>query len=122
MTASGSRPPVVARWREWEGDGVQHLVLRQASGKTIAEAAVLASEEGKRFAARFRITCDEAWRALRLEAQVIGDDRRIDLIGDGAGHWTDGAGKRLAASRWRHRRRSAADAFHQYPADPPAEA
>ena len=95
MTASGNCPPVVARWREWEGDGLQHLVLRQMSGKTIAEGAVLASEEGERFAARFRITCDEAWRTLRLEAQVIGDDRRIDLTGDGAGLWTDGAGRRL---------------------------
>jgi hypothetical protein len=84
---------IVARWQDWSGDGIQHLVLRKGPEEIVAEAVVLFAAEETRFAARFRILCDDTWRVRRAEAGLIGDDRRIDLAGDGAGHWRDGAGK-----------------------------
>lgn len=86
---------ITARWRDWAGEGLQHLVLTQAADKIVAEAAVVGQEEGARFGARFRITCDTAWRTRRVEVDMIGTDRRIDLNGDGAGHWHDAAGDKL---------------------------
>jgi uncharacterized protein len=86
---------IVARWQDWSGDGVQHLVLREGPEEVVAEAVVLFTAEETRFAARFRILCDGAWRVRRVEAGLIGDDRRIDLAGDCAGHWRDGAGRPL---------------------------
>jgi uncharacterized protein len=84
---------IVARWQDWSGHGIQHLVLREAPERIVAEAAVLDTADGARFAARYRIVCDGAWRVRSVEAGLIGDDRRIELASDGAGHWRDGDGR-----------------------------
>jgi uncharacterized protein len=84
---------IVARWQEWSGKGLQHLVLKEETAEIAIDAAVIGSEEEFPHAARFRILCDGAWRVKKLEAVVIGDERRIELSSDGAGHWRDGAGK-----------------------------
>jgi uncharacterized protein len=86
---------IVARWEDWSGDGLQHLVLREGPEKVVAEAVVLGMAEERPFAARFRIVCDGAWRVRSAEAGLVGDDQRIALAGDGAGHWRDGAGRPL---------------------------
>jgi len=83
---------IVARWQDWSGHGLQHLVLTEGPEEVVAEAAVIVTEEALRFAARFRIVCDGAWRVRAVEAGVIGDERRIALTSDGAGNWRDGAG------------------------------
>ena len=80
-----------ARWQDWAGIGLQHLVLREAEDEIVAEAAVVGDEEGTRFGARFRIACDGAWRVRRVEVETVGG-RAIVLTADGAGHWRDGAG------------------------------
>jgi hypothetical protein len=86
---------VVARWQDWSGDAIQHLVLREGADEVVAEAVVLDQAEGLPFAARLLIRCDAAWRVRRVEAGLIGDDRRIDLLSDGAGEWRDGTGASL---------------------------
>jgi uncharacterized protein len=83
---------IVARWQDWPGTGIQHLVLKESADDVVVDCAVIGNEEGVQFAARFRILCDGAWRVRKVEAGVIGDERRIDLASDGAGHWRDGAG------------------------------
>jgi uncharacterized protein len=83
---------LMARWQDWSGAGIQHLVLREGPEQIVADAAVIGTEEGEPFAARFRIVCDGGWRVRHVEAGAIGDDRRIVLAGDGAGHWRDGTG------------------------------
>lgn len=77
-----------ARWRPWEGDGLEHLVLRESLTGIVAESLVIAAE----FAVRYRILCDAAWRTRGVEIAVLGDDRHLALIADGAGRWSDGAG------------------------------
>jgi uncharacterized protein len=83
---------IVARWQDWSGNGIEHLVLRERSEGVVAEAAVLGTAEEFQFAARYRILCDGAWRVRKVEAGLIGDDRRIELASDGAGHWQDATG------------------------------
>jgi uncharacterized protein len=86
---------IVARWQDWSGDGLQHLVLRMRSDRIVAEGVVLATAERVHFAATYRVECDAQWRVKHTNARVIGggdDDRGIDLAGDGAGHWRDGRG------------------------------
>jgi hypothetical protein len=80
-----------ARWRDWAGTGLQHLVLREGDDEIVAEAAVVGDEEGASFGARFRIACDGAWRVRRVEVETVGG-RAVVLTADGAGHWRDGAG------------------------------
>jgi uncharacterized protein len=83
---------IVARWQNWLGTGLQHVVLREGPQDVDIEAAVIVTEEETRFAARFHILCDSSWCVRKVEAEVIGDDRRIELASDGAGHWRDGTG------------------------------
>jgi hypothetical protein len=86
---------VTVRWRDWSGDGIQHLVLKETADEIVAEAAVLGTEQEFQFAARFRIVCDSAWRVRTVEAGLVGDDRTIALTSDAAGHWWDGSGAAL---------------------------
>jgi hypothetical protein len=83
---------IIARWQDWPGTGLQHIVLREGLEEISVEAAVIATEDETRFAARFRILCDGAWRVRNVAVEVIGDDRRVELASDGAGHWRDGTG------------------------------
>jgi hypothetical protein len=80
---------VVARWRDWSGEGVEHLVLRERLDGIHAEAAVIGVDDAERFALRYRVTCDAGWCARRLEVSLVGADRAIVLSSDGAGRWTD---------------------------------
>jgi uncharacterized protein len=87
---------IVARWQDWSGDGLQHLVLRMRSDRIVAEGAIVATVAGVRFAATYRVECDGAWRTRAVRARLIGDgDREVDLTSDGAGHWRDGRGAAL---------------------------
>src|SRR5687768_14289540 len=83
------------RWQNWERTALQHLVLREAPDRVVAEAAILGSA-GEPFAVTFRIVCDGAWRARELELRILETDNRLMLRGDGAGHWLDADGEPLA--------------------------
>ena len=72
-----------ARWQDWAGAGLQHLVLREGRDEIVAEAVVVGDEEGARFGARFRIVCDGAWRVRRAEVETIGGGPSIVLMADG---------------------------------------
>jgi uncharacterized protein len=88
-----SRRTLVARWQDWAGAGMQHLVLHEGPDAIVAEAMVMGAEEdGRPFAARFRIECDAGWRTRRVEAGQLGAGPPLVLMGDGEGHWRDGAG------------------------------
>jgi uncharacterized protein len=84
-------PMLEARWQDWAGTGLQHLVLRQGGDEIVAEAVVVGDEEGARFGGRFRIVCDAGWHVRRAEVETIGRPP-IVLTADGAGHWRDGTG------------------------------
>jgi uncharacterized protein len=83
------------RWQDWSGNGLQHLVLSEEPDRVVAEAAVLGTAGDLQFAARFRILCDGAWRVRRVDAAVVGDERRIVLESDGGGRWRGGTGEPL---------------------------
>jgi hypothetical protein len=91
---------IIARWQDWAGEGIEHLVLRQTASEVVAESAIITKLEGEPVALHYRIGCDLNWRVRRVELARIGDDHlddhsndgRIELASDGAGTWTDGAG------------------------------
>jgi hypothetical protein len=85
---------VVARWRDWAGQGLEHLVLEDRADGIRAEGLVIGADN-EVFAIRYRILCDAGWRTRRLEVSLAASDRAVDLSGDGAGRWTDRAGAPL---------------------------
>ena len=86
---------IVARWRDWAGDSIEHLVLREGSDTITAQSVVLGTADEGAFAARYEIVCDRSWRVRKAQIALIGDEGRIELVSDGAGHWSDGSGARL---------------------------
>ncbi len=88
--------PIVARWRDWTGEGLEHVVLREGPTGIVAESVVLATVEGEAIAARYRIECDPSWRVRRASISRIGDDDSIELLADGVGNWHDGKGVALS--------------------------
>jgi uncharacterized protein len=83
---------IVARWREWSGEGVEQLVLHERPDRILAEGVVFATAAPNRFAATYQIECDAKWRVKTTHARVIGVDAAIDLMSDGAGRWRDAGG------------------------------
>ena len=87
---------IVARWQNWAGDSLEHLVLRIGQGGATADSAILGTAEGDAFAARYHVACDRDWRVQTAAVHVTGVEQSLELASDGAGRWRDGAGNRLA--------------------------
>lgn len=83
---------IVARWREWSGNGIEHLVLRERMDGIVAEGVIAATVDAHHFAVSYRIECDAQWRVKTTYARVIGADAAIDLTSDGAGNWQNASG------------------------------
>ncbi len=86
---------IVARWQDWSGKGIEHLVLQKDSDEIVAEAAIIGSIDDNNFAARYRILCDGSWRVTEVEINEIGNDNWLELSHDGAGNWLDASAKPL---------------------------
>src|SRR4030095_8488464 len=70
---------IVARWKDWSGEGLEHLVLQERADGITVESVVLTPLEDAAVAARYRIVCDPGWRVLRLEAGLDGESPRVEL-------------------------------------------
>src|SRR5690348_8977858 len=80
---------IIARWQDWQGKGIEHLVLDEGSDCITAEAVVFGTTNGEVFAARYRILCDTCWRARKIVIAQTGEASTIELESDGAGKWID---------------------------------
>lgn len=88
------RDVIAARWTNWEGRGLEHLVLRGGGEAVIAYSALLPADEPVT-AGGYRIVCDAAWCVRRVEVALLGSDTALAFSADGVGNWTDGEGQPL---------------------------
>jgi uncharacterized protein len=86
--AAKSSKSEIARWTNWEGEGLEHLVLREAPGAIVAESVVIGKAERRVFALHYRIDCDSSWRVRKVALDLVGGDT-IELASDGRGTWSD---------------------------------
>jgi uncharacterized protein len=86
---------ITARWNNWSGNGIEHLVLTEGPDKIIAEATIISTTESEVFAARYRILCDKSWRVRKAQIALVGENGIVELASDGAGNWADGSAKPL---------------------------
>jgi hypothetical protein len=100
VSASGAEPSdmnkVIARWQDWSGKGIEHLVLREGSDEIVADSAILGMIDDDAFAVRYRILCDTSWRVRKVKIAEIGSDITTELVSDGVGNWVDGSATELS--------------------------
>jgi hypothetical protein len=82
---------VIARWQDWSGKGMEHLVLTEGPDEIVADAVILGTTDDRVFAARYRILCDTSWRVRKVEITQIGSELTAELASDGIGNWVDGS-------------------------------
>jgi hypothetical protein len=85
------RKRIVARWQDWSGKSLEHIVVQEDGEKIVAEALILATAGDDNFAVNYSILCDTAWRVTKVRINQIGDDRTVELASDGGGNWIDGS-------------------------------
>ena len=83
------------RWKALEGSGLEVLRLR-VKEEVSADGMLIGDRSGEPYALRYRILCDTRWGVRELHVEGL-DGTRLTLLGDGAGRWTDGAGRRIDA-------------------------
>ncbi|EWY37022.1 hypothetical protein N825_22190 [Skermanella stibiiresistens SB22] len=87
---------IVARWRDWAGEGLEHLILQVGVSGIVAEATVIGTDDGGGpFALTYRISCDPKWCVRTLEVLPLGAAQPLHIASDGAGAWTTGTGNPL---------------------------
>jgi hypothetical protein len=86
-----------ARWQNWAGKGLEHLVLKDGDKGWLAESLVIGDADDERFAIEYTVECDREWRTMKVAARLVGAGRGVMLSGDGAGKWRDEAGQPLPA-------------------------
>lgn len=77
----------IVRWHEWDGPGLEHLLLQERAGVVSADSVVICSGQTP-FAVRYRIACNENWHARSVMVDVIGSGQTLVLAADGNGRWT----------------------------------
>jgi hypothetical protein len=85
-------------WTPWSRPGLEHLRLVQGDDLILADSLIIgiAEEDRQPFRARYTIQCDAHWQVRELRIDMLdAANRRLDLMSDGAGHWTGGAGEPL---------------------------
>ena len=94
-----SFPPltlVTARWRPATGDGLEHLDLRRKGETIVADGVIVGGRGGVPYGLRYRAVRDSNWTTLSLDIDTT-DGRGLHVRSDGAGSWSDAAGRRLPA-------------------------
>jgi uncharacterized protein len=79
----------IARWQNWSGESIEHLVLKEDHSCITADGVVLTMADNSPFAMRYRIVCDRFWRVNRVEISEIGSQVVTELVSDGIGNWSD---------------------------------
>lgn len=86
---------IIARWQDWSGETIEHLVLNQTRNCITADAAILARRKPEPFAITYHIVCDCSWRVNRVEIRELGSSLAIELASDGNGNWIADSGAAL---------------------------
>ena len=89
---------IAARWEDWDGQGLQHVLLKEIGGRFLAEGSIIVLGNPA-FAGEFKIECDAGWRVRRAEITLVGRKQPLLLTADGEGNWLDAAATPLPELR-----------------------
>lgn len=87
---------VVARWRGWDGEGLEHCVCRQ-DGSGITLEGVVAGVRGGLHGGHYLVRADAGFRTREVRVDHL-DGVLLHVEADGEGHWRDVIGDRSIPS------------------------
>jgi hypothetical protein len=87
--------PTVARWRAWEGDGLEEASLRPSGRGVAISSVVIGTRNGNDYGVRYAIECNRDWTVASLALETV-EGMRVDVRSPTRGRWTDADGKPLA--------------------------
>jgi uncharacterized protein len=82
--------PKIIRWRDWSGDSLEHMLLRQKKGYIEVHSTVISGPACTGFAAGYSLKLDPNWCVLEVKASVLGVADSICLRRTEEGRWFDG--------------------------------
>lgn len=78
----------IVRWTEWDGTGLEHLVLKSHEAGFRADSVVIGGRGDSPYGARYQVSCDTRWRTREVRLDYIGT-HSMHVATDGDGHWFD---------------------------------
>ncbi len=85
-------------WSRLDAPGLEHLRLEHDDEGVAADGLIIAMDGQRPIRLRYQLNCDADWRVRTVALAKMGEaGRQIELYADGAGHWTDAAGRPIAA-------------------------
>ncbi len=82
----------VVRWRDWDGEGLEHCVCREQGEGLTLEGVVVTTSEG-RHGGHYLVRTDAAFRTREVRVDIVGGPT-LHVEADGDGHWRDVLGNR----------------------------
>jgi uncharacterized protein len=89
-------PEIIARWQDWDAQGLEYLVLREDEDGVRADSFVIGLADGEPFAARYSVVCIGGWRTRAVTVTLVGQSEGIQISSDGVGNWRDASGSPIA--------------------------
>jgi len=84
-------PTVSARWQDWSGEGLEHLVFGEDRDGVRADSFVIGQADGPPFAATYHVFCDTKWRTRVVDVVLRRDNpwqrSSLYLVANGEGRW-----------------------------------
>lgn len=78
---------IVARWQDWEGQGLEHCTCRRDGQGLTLEGAVIGPQDAL-CAAMYSVRTDAAFRTREVRVRYIDGDV-LHVVADGVGTWRD---------------------------------
>ena len=88
--------PTVARWRSWDGDGLEQVQLRPTGSGIAISSVVIGMRNKTGYGVRYAFTCNHDWTIASLDLETV-DSQRVAVRSERAGTWTDAEGHALPA-------------------------
>ena len=82
----------VARWQDWDRNGMEHCVLRQDDSGVTLEGAVAGTRHGL-YGGHYFVRTDAAFKTREVRVDYV-DGPRLHVEADGNGYWSDLLGQR----------------------------
>ncbi|MCC6984169.1 MAG: putative glycolipid-binding domain-containing protein [Bauldia sp.] len=86
--------PTLARWRAWEGDGLEQASLRPAGNGVAISSVVIGTRNGNEYGVHYAFACNPDWTIRSLDLETV-DGQHVAVRSDSLGTWTDASGRHL---------------------------